>query len=76
MTRGQETLVMDLAPARRGAGEVEVDLSTIELVVWPATAEELAAHQQQLDAIDKAAKAGCLWKRLDAAAIPAGSLPG
>jgi len=76
MTRGQETLVMDLAPARRGAGEVEVDLSTIQLVVLPATAEELAAHQQQLDAIDKAAKAGCLWKRLEAAAILAGSSPG
>jgi DNA polymerase-3 subunit epsilon len=69
MTRGQETLVMDLAPAGRGAGDADLDLSAIQLVVLPATAEELAAHRQQLDAIDRIAKAGCVWKRLEAAEI-------
>jgi DNA polymerase-3 subunit epsilon len=75
MTRGQETLVMDLAPARHGAGDAEMDLSMIQLVVLQATADELAAHRQQLDAIDKAAKAGCVWKRLEADALPATALP-
>jgi DNA polymerase-3 subunit epsilon len=76
MTRGQETLVMDLAPARHGAGDAEMDLSTIQLVVLRATAEELAAHHQQLEAIDKTAKAGCVWKRLEVAEVTAGSSPG
>ena len=56
MTRGQETLLMDLGPATRGAGETEVDLSALELVVLAATPDELAAHVQQLAAIDKASK--------------------
>ena len=76
MTRGQETLVMDLAPARHGAGDAEMDLSTIQLVVLRATAEELAAHHQQLEAIDKTAKAGCVWKRLEVAEVTAGSSAG
>ena len=68
MTRGQETLLMDLIPAARGAGAMEVDLSTFELVVVSATQDELAAHWQQLDAIDKASKGTCLWKRLESTA--------
>jgi DNA polymerase-3 subunit epsilon len=67
---------MDLAPARHGAGDAEMDLSTIQLVVLRATAEELAAHHQQLEAIDKTAKAGCVWKRLEVAEVTAGSSPG
>ena len=71
MTRGQETLLMDLGPATRGAGEEQIDLSTFELVVLPATQDELAAHLQQLAAIDKASKGACLWMRLEAAAVVA-----
>ena len=71
MTRGQETLLMDLGPATRGAGEQEIDLSTFELVVLPATQDELAAHMQQLAAITKASKGACLWMRLEAAAVVA-----
>jgi DNA polymerase-3 subunit epsilon len=69
MTRGQETLLMDLGPAARGAGDTEVDLSTFELVVLSATEDELDAHLQQLAAIDKASKGACLWKRLESAAV-------
>jgi DNA polymerase III subunit epsilon len=69
MTRGQETLLMDLGPAGRGAGEAEVDLSTFELVVVSATQEELAAHHHQLAAIDKASKGACLWMRLEVGAV-------
>jgi DNA polymerase-3 subunit epsilon len=71
MTRGQETLLMDLGPAARGAGDTEVDLSTFELVVLSATEDELDAHLQQLAAIDKASKGACLWKRLESAAVAA-----
>ena len=66
MTRGQETLVIDLAPAAKVAGEVELDSSELDLIVLPATAEELAAHRHQLEDIDKASKGACLWKRLEA----------
>jgi DNA polymerase III subunit epsilon len=71
MTRGQETLLMDLGPATRGAGEEQIDLSTFELMVLPATKDELAAHTQQLAAINKASKGACLWIRLEAAAAVA-----
>jgi DNA polymerase-3 subunit epsilon len=71
MTRGQETLLMDLAPTARGASDIEADLSTFELLVVVATEDELAAHVQQLAAIDKASKGACLWKRLEATAVAA-----
>ena len=71
MTRGQETLLMDLGPASGAAGEAEIDLSTFELVVVMASPDELAAHNAQLAAIDKASKGACVWKRLQAAALPA-----
>jgi DNA polymerase-3 subunit epsilon len=67
MTRGQETLLMDLGPAARGIGDAQIDLSAFDLVVVVPTEEELAAHAQQLAAIDKASKGACLWKRLEAA---------
>jgi len=66
MTRGQESLVMELeTPAAVTAAAARVDLSRL-LVVRPS-AGELAAHEQTLDAIDKAAEGGSLWRRL---AIP------
>jgi DNA polymerase III subunit epsilon len=71
MTRGQETLLMDLGPVSRGAGEAEIDLSTLELVVVSATEDELAAHLQQLAAIEKASKGACLWMRFEAATVSA-----
>jgi DNA polymerase-3 subunit epsilon len=67
MTRGQETLTMDLAPSAHGSREAEIDLSALELIVLAATEEELAAHRLQLDAIDKQSKGACLWKRLESA---------
>jgi DNA polymerase-3 subunit epsilon len=71
MTRGQETLLIDLVPTARGASDIEADLSTFELLVVVATDDELAAHAQQLAAIDKASKGACLWKRLEAVAVAA-----
>jgi DNA polymerase III subunit epsilon len=71
MTRGQETLLMDLGPASGGAGEAEIDLSTFDLVVLRATPDELAAHALQLAAIDKASKGACVWKRLEAVPVAA-----
>lgn len=63
MTRGQESLVIDLeAPAAAGGAAAAIDAS--RLVVLAASAEELAAHERALDRIDKQAKGGALWRRI------------
>ena len=66
LTRGQESLVMELeAPSEAAVAAARIDAK--KLTVLRATAEELKAHEKILDAIDKAAKekGGSLWRRLD-----------
>jgi DNA polymerase-3 subunit epsilon len=66
LTRGQESLVMELeAPVAAAAAATRVDVK--KLVVVRATAEEAAAHEKILDSIDKAAgdQGGSLWRRLE-----------
>lgn len=70
MTRGQDSLLMEAeAPASPSEGaEVLVPVVTGErprLVVLPASDEELAAHDQQLTAIDKESKGACVWRLLE-----------
>jgi len=65
LTRGQESLVMELeAPSEAAVAAAKVDAK--KLTVLRATAEEAAAHEKILDAIDKAAKekGGSLWRKL------------
>jgi DNA polymerase-3 subunit epsilon len=62
MTRGQESLMMELEAGGAAAAAERIDTSG--LIVVPASAEELAAHQRMLDAIDKESKTGSLWRRL------------
>jgi len=64
MTRGQESLVMDVEAAAVTVA-AEAGIAGLELVVIPASREELAAHAKQLEAIDKASKGKCLWQRLE-----------
>jgi len=62
MTRGQESLVMDLeAPASSYASAIQIDVSVLTVV--RATAEEILAHETMLDAIDRAAAGGSVWRR-------------
>jgi len=62
LTRGQESLIMDLElGAEYGAAQLQIDASG--LVVLRASAEELAAHERLLDGIDKAARGGSVWRR-------------
>jgi len=68
MTRGQESLVMELeTPAAIAIAAAGVDVSL--LIVLRASPEEAAAHERYLDAMEREAKAGALWRRL---AAPAG----
>ena len=65
LTRGQESLVMDLdQPSAAQTAAALVDAK--KLTVLRATGEEIKAHEKILDAIDKAAteKGGSLWRRL------------
>ncbi len=69
MTRGQESLLGDDAePVARQPAVLSTDASRPRLRVLPASADELAAHQQQLLDIDKASKGACLWKQMTEAA--------
>ena len=65
MTRGQESLMMELdAPSAAAAGAAGMILDVAKLIVQRASAEELAAHEQYLDAMEKDAKGPSLWRRL------------
>jgi DNA polymerase-3 subunit epsilon len=67
MTRGQESLMMELetpAQAAAAAALLQVDLSN--LILLPALPEEVARHEQYLDAMEKETKAKSLWRKLAA----------
>lgn len=64
MTRGQESLVIDDGFAEGSAAAAEaVDLSTFDLPVLLADADELAAHEELLAALDKASGGKTVWRR-------------
>lgn len=69
MTRGQESLVIDLgASLGEGAGDdVRLDLSSLELPVLAPDADELAAHEALLAALDQETKGRTVWRRVGAA---------
>jgi len=62
MTRGQESFAIELGESRSSQGRFDQETVRPALVVLAATADELAAHQGQLEAIDKASQGTCLWK--------------
>ncbi|HEX7218990.1 MAG TPA: DNA polymerase III subunit epsilon [Burkholderiales bacterium] len=67
MTRGQESLMMELeAPAAAAAAAAGLILDVSKLIVQRASAEEAAQHEAYLDAMEKDAKGASLWRRLAA----------
>jgi DNA polymerase III subunit epsilon len=65
MTRGQESLVIDMigeASAPGAAGIAGIALEALDLPVLAATNEELVAHQALLDGLDKAIKGTSVWR--------------
>src|SRR5579863_3579103 len=66
MTRGQESLVIDLLGEASSEGDAagpRVALESLTLPVLAATEEELTAHQAVLDDLDKALKGTSVWRR-------------
>jgi DNA polymerase-3 subunit epsilon len=69
MTGGQGTLTLNHgegAGASSNSGFGRINRANLRLAVVRPTAAELAAHEQQLDLIDKASSSGALWRKQDA----------
>ncbi|NYH13255.1 DNA polymerase III subunit epsilon [Paraburkholderia bryophila] len=65
MTRGQESLVIDMLGDSHGGGDAHtprVAFESLDLVVLAASDDELAAHQAVLDGLDKAVKGTSVWR--------------
>ncbi len=66
MTRGQESLMMDAGPGEGESGTgLNLAFERKPLMVLAPTAEELAAHQEYLDLLDKTVKGSCLWRSIE-----------
>jgi DNA polymerase-3 subunit epsilon len=61
MTRGQDSLLIDAAPAASSQLE-ESAREKIPVIVLQANDEELAAHELYLAELDKASGGPCVWK--------------
>jgi DNA polymerase-3 subunit epsilon len=67
MTRGQESLMMEVEAPVPATAAAEAARGKLDLVVIRATKEELAEHARMLEDIDKASKGTTLWRRLEKA---------
>jgi DNA polymerase-3 subunit epsilon len=65
MTGGQAALSLETAPAADAReAQAGFDRTGLALIVVRASAAELAAHERQLDLLQKACPDGALWRRL------------
>ena len=62
MTRGQNSLSMDLEDEVSDGGAVLEAVALAEIVILAASAEELAEHENLLGGLDKAVKGTCIWR--------------
>jgi DNA polymerase-3 subunit epsilon len=71
MTRGQDSLVIDTAEESRGGpvSALAADLSSFDLPVPRASAEERAAHDAVLKDLDGASKGKTAWRKLEPEAV-------
>src|SRR5882672_1588273 len=67
MTRGQDSLAIELEPARAASEAWMGQGERPSLIVVPASAEELAEHARLLEAIEAENKAPSVWRRFEAA---------
>ena len=64
MTRGQESLVIDITPQESSTGGIGRTRLPRHLAIVRASEEEAAAHEDQLAKINKASQGGCVWLTL------------
>lgn len=70
MTRGQNTLSMDMEEDTSEEGRALALAPLENVVVRMANADELALHEKTLGIIDKESKGNCVWLRLDKSQEP------
>jgi DNA polymerase III subunit epsilon len=66
MTRGQESLVIDMLgdqPSEGATATARIAFDDLDLPVLTADADELAAHEAVLSALDKAVKGTSVWRK-------------
>ncbi len=64
MTRGQDSLIIDIAPTPQAAAETRRAAGKLDLTVIRASNEEIAEHEKQLAAIDKASNGATVWRKV------------
>ncbi len=64
MTRGQDSLTMDLQVDAANGGAGGAAAAMAEILVLTPTDAELAEHEALLQGLDKEAKGACLWRKL------------
>lgn len=64
MTRGQDSLTMELGMDGSDGAGGGASLALAEIIVLPARQDELAAHEALLQGLAKEAKGACLWQQL------------
>ena len=62
MTRGQNSLGMDVEDERPEGGVVLEQVALAEVLVLAASDDELRAHEETLAGLDKAVKGSCIWR--------------
>ena len=70
LTRGQDSLAIEVDEARVPGAAGEGGEARPPLAVLLASVEELAAHEDQLERIAKESKGRCLWRELAAEPVP------
>jgi DNA polymerase-3 subunit epsilon len=63
MTRGQNTLTMDVEVEAAGGGALVEAGPLGEILIVAPSADELAAHDEVLAALDKGVKGECVWRK-------------
>ncbi|MBB3120050.1 DNA polymerase III subunit epsilon [Pseudoduganella violacea] len=62
MTRGQNSLSMDVEVEATSGGVHLEHVALADVLVLSASADEVAAHEDLLNGLDKAVKGNCLWR--------------
>ncbi|AXA90942.1 DNA polymerase III subunit epsilon [Massilia sp. YMA4] len=62
MTRGQNSLGMDIEEETSGGAIQLEQVALAEILVVRASSEEAAAHEELLNGLDKAIKGTCIWR--------------
>lgn len=62
MTRGQNSLTMDVMVEASSVGEILEAVPLGEIIVVAAGADELALHEEVLAGLDKNVKGSCVWR--------------